>query len=152
MLSTDNITAGTELRITPLVNQDRTVTMQLDLKQSEFLAGLGASSDVIARRLSDETSVSLNVKDGETIVLGGFIRTEKVDTIASIPFLDKIPILKNIFSSRQNTEQESEVVFILTPRVVPFDFEDFYTRPLPTPNTSLPSGLPHKGEARSLSR
>jgi type IV pilus assembly protein PilQ len=131
LLSTDNITAGTELRITPMVNADRTVTMQLNLKQSEFLSGLGASSEVVARRLSDETSVALNVKDGETIVLGGFIRTEKIETIGGVPFLNKIPILKSLFSSRQSTEQESEVVFILTPRVTPLDFEEFYTRPLP---------------------
>jgi|GEM_PF-6930771 len=144
LLSTDNITAGTNLRITPYVNPDRTVTMKLNLKQSEFVAGLAGSSDIVARRLSDETSVSLNVKDGETIVLGGFIRTEQVGTYSGVPLLRRLPLLKHLFSRQQSTEQESEVVFILTPRIVPFDFEDFYTKPLPIPDIDLPHGLPSR--------
>ena len=144
LLSTDNITAGTKLQITPTVNPDRTVTMRLDVTQSEFVEGLGASSDVVARRLSDEASVSLNVNDGETIVLGGFIRTEKSDTYTGVPVLRRLPVLKEIFGRRSRVEQESEVVFILTARIAPFNFEEFYTKPLPNPNVSLPSGLPEK--------
>ena len=144
LLSTDDITAGTKLHITPTVNPDRTVTMQLDVQQSEFVEGLGGSSDVVARRLSDDATVSLNVNDGETIVLGGFLRTEQSGNYDGVPFLRRIPVLKDIFAHHEKDEEESEVVFILTPRIVPFNFEEFYTKPLPKPEISLPSGLPKK--------
>ncbi len=48
----------------------------------------------------------------------------------------------------QDAEQESEVVFILTPRVA-IDFEDFYAKPLPPPELSLPSGFPEAPERTS---
>lgn len=133
LLSTDDIEAGTSMKILPTINPDKTITLSMELKQSEFVRGFGAvEAGVVARRLEDIASLSLNVKNGETIVLGGFVRSEGVETLGSLPLISRIPLLKHLFGNYEDIERESEVVFILTPHILPIDFQKFYERPLPT--------------------
>ncbi len=65
-----------------------------------------------------ETTTSLVVQDGNTIIIGGLIRDDISKTRSGIPFLSKIPILGYLFGQTTDTDQRKELIILLTPRVI----------------------------------
>jgi len=65
---------------------------------------------------SAETTVTL--REGESLVLAGLLRKDRIKTISKLPVLGDIPLLGNLFGSTQYDERASELVFIVTPSVV----------------------------------
>jgi general secretion pathway protein D len=60
----------------------------------------------------------LNVRDGETIVLGGLLQEEDRRTKVTIPWVDRIPILGNLLSSFKTQRVTTEVILTITPHIV----------------------------------
>jgi type II secretory pathway component GspD/PulD (secretin) len=60
----------------------------------------------------------MRVKDGETIVVGGLIREEDVQSVTKVPLLGDLPILGAMFRSVNNTRTRNEVVVMMTPNVM----------------------------------
>lgn len=60
----------------------------------------------------------MRVKDGETIVVGGLIREEDVQSVTKVPLLGDLPILGGMFRSVNNTRTRNEVVVMMTPNVM----------------------------------
>ena len=58
------------------------------------------------------------INNGETVVLGGLIRTDDIEDKGGIPFLNDLPVVGNLFGSQSNTINRTELLVILTPRVV----------------------------------
>jgi hypothetical protein len=121
---------GTKLTVTPHINQKKYVLM--DVKQS--LEGADETQPVrSAGGVSDwpivdasEFTASIAVRSGETIVLGGLVKTTKIDNESKIPILGDIPLLGALFRYKWEKEQSEDVVVFLTPYVLntPEDIED----------------------------
>jgi len=119
---------GITLRIVPRINADNTVTLALEQESSEINPG-GATLPISA---SDGTVLNLPVdtvnssrltgtvvaKNNLTVAVGGLIRTSKNINIQKVPVLSEIPILGNIFKSTLESEQETETVLLITPRIL----------------------------------
>jgi type IV pilus assembly protein PilQ len=58
------------------------------------------------------------VRAGETIAIGGLMRTRHEARTTGIPLLKDIPIVGALFRSRQTTEEQRELVIFLTPSIV----------------------------------
>ena len=58
------------------------------------------------------------VNSGETVALGGLIRDTQTDSVSGIPLLSSIPILGNLFSSTAETGRRTELLVLITPRVI----------------------------------
>ena len=58
------------------------------------------------------------VQDGETISLAGLISEKKTQGNSGIPLLQEIPVLGTLFSTKQNDHDRTELLVLLTPRVV----------------------------------
>jgi len=69
----------------------------------------------IHTRKADAT-VELN--SGQSVVLGGLLSTEETKTIKRIPILGHIPILNFFFSKKETTKSETELLIIVSPRIV----------------------------------
>ena len=65
-----------------------------------------------------EIRTNVQLKDGESLILGGLLQEEAVKTMSKIPLLGDIPILGALFRSSQNDLTEKELVFFITPKVV----------------------------------
>jgi pilus assembly protein CpaC len=77
--------------------------------------------------------------DGQTFAIGGLIKNNVIESVSAIPLLGEIPILGALFRSSEFISDRSELMFIVTPRLV---------RPL-TEKVSLPTDqyqLPSRGE------
>jgi type II secretory pathway component GspD/PulD (secretin) len=58
------------------------------------------------------------VGDGESLLLGGFVRTEESEKATQVPFLGSIPLLGYLFKSHEKVSSKMERVFMITPRII----------------------------------
>ena len=108
--------AGIILTVTPRISDKRVVA--LDVKQTVNDVGdprpPSLSPDIIKREA--ETSVVL--RDNQTLVLGGLIRTRRASTKQGIPWLSKIPVIGFLFGSTVDRIERTELLLLITPRVI----------------------------------
>lgn len=128
---------GTTLSVTPSITDKDMIRMQITPEFSAINAGNGAGgvpgTDV--RRVS--TSVEL--REGQTIVLGGLISRQTNTEVTRIPVLGEIPwIGPRLFNTKLSTEDETELLIVVTPELVrPYDPEE--APPMPGFNTVHPT-------------
>jgi len=110
-----SIDAGIRLKIIPWVSRSGEITTVIQTEVSN-LKSLGPEGlPEIARR---QISTTVNLKDGETIAIGCLIQTSNVESRESIPILGDIPIIGRLFSHTTKTQEETELVIYITPRVL----------------------------------
>ncbi len=110
-----SIDAGIRLKIIPWVSRSGEITTVIQTEVSN-LKSLGPEGlPEIARR---QINTTVNLKDGETIAIGGLIQNSNVESRESIPILGDIPIIGRLFSHTTKTQEETELVIYITPRVL----------------------------------
>ncbi|MFN3682535.1 MAG: secretin N-terminal domain-containing protein [Fimbriimonadaceae bacterium] len=106
---------GIILNVTPRITADGYVTMDI-VQTANDLQGFTSFNAPIVNQRQANTTVA--VKDGETVILGGIIRSTVTATTKKIPLLGDIPFLGNLFRSTDRSKQKTELLVFLTPRVV----------------------------------
>ncbi len=108
---------GVELTVTPHINADNNVTLELQPTVSE-LSGESTSSDqpII---LTQNANTTLMIDDGSTAVIGGIMRSKTTNVRRAIPILGQIPLLGNLlFSYNSEREESTELVIFVTPHII----------------------------------
>jgi general secretion pathway protein D len=110
---------GILLAVTPRINSGGMVTLEVNQEVSQPKAGTGGTAtnpnpDVSTRNA--KTSVA--VASGESIVLGGLIRENVIRESSGLPLISKIPILGALVGSQHFVRDRTELVLIITPRIV----------------------------------
>ncbi len=118
--SVQTIDVGVRLRLTPTIGADGSITAEFHPEYSQII-GFNNNFPIVANRKVDAT---LRVRDGETIVLGGLFQDVDSETITKFPVLGDLPVLGAFFRNRQTTHNKDEVVFFITPHVLPADAPD----------------------------
>jgi general secretion pathway protein D len=113
------LSVGVELDVTPFINPDGLVVMDIqqeidDLNGYTLIENVGNVPNTIKRTLSSEVAV----RDGDTIMLGGFIKSNKSTSRAGVPLLMDIPLLGNLFTSRNDSKQREELIVLMRPTVL----------------------------------
>jgi len=108
------------LTVTPQITPDNNIIMDLTVHKDSVgdiisTGGLGGTVPSIDTR-AVETQVL--VADGQTVVLGGIYETERRETISKVPFLGDIPVLGNLFKSKQRVDNKAELLIFVTPRIL----------------------------------
>jgi len=111
---------GTSLTITPTVNPDGYVNLQLTQEVSNATNETQFGAPVISTR---EAQTYLFVRDGQTTVIGGLIDRQTEKNRSGIPVLMSIPMLGALFGTTTNSTVHSELFLFLTPHVVRTDEE-----------------------------
>jgi general secretion pathway protein D len=108
---------GVILEITPSINDSGLVSMKIKQEVSTFeFQQIGTNTfPVFTKREASTYSVA---QDGQTIVIGGLIQEQTGKTRSGIPFLSKIPILGYLFGYTDDTFDRTEIILLVTPRVV----------------------------------
>jgi type IV pilus assembly protein PilQ len=65
-----------------------------------------------------EITTQVLVNDGQTVVLGGILETERRETEQKVPFLGDIPGLGMFFRSRSRTDNKDELLIFVTPKIL----------------------------------
>ena len=114
---------GTELLVTPDIGTDGNIRMNIYPKVSNG----EINSEGLPEENTTEMETTLQVKDGDTIILGGLITRHKQRTRNQVPILGNIPYLGLLFGRNVWDEREVEIVVFLTPHIVPSHNTEFVT-------------------------
>lgn len=106
---------GIVLTVTPRITAGGYVTMDVEQTANDLQGFTSFNAPIVNQRQANTT---VAVRDGETIILGGIMRTTVSATQKKIPLLGDIPILGNLFKTTDRTKQKTELLVFLTPRVV----------------------------------
>jgi general secretion pathway protein D len=112
---------GVTLEVTPRVNANGLVIMKLKQVVSNVVpvSKTDAETQVQSPTINKkEVSSSVAVADGETIVLGGLISDDITDNKKGVPFFYQLPIIGPLFGATTKNDIKSELVILITPRVV----------------------------------
>lgn len=133
--SVNYLDVGLKLELEPTISLDDDVSMKVALEVSNIIDIVTRSSGLQAFRLGTRNaSTILRVKDGETQVLAGLIQLEDRKSVAGVPGIADVPVLNRLFANNSSTDSRTEIVLLITPRVV---------RNLPSPTLDqleIPSG------------
>jgi general secretion pathway protein D len=113
---------GVILSVTPRVNKNGLVEMDItqEVSNSVPTTTSGIDSPTIQQR---KLSTTVVVKNGDTIALGGLITESKSKTKSGVPYLQKIPFLGALFRDTDNQTMRTELILLITPRVIRDDNE-----------------------------
>jgi general secretion pathway protein D len=109
---------GTQLTLTPTINDDGYVNLQLSQQVSSATTEVQFGAPVISTR---EASTHLFVRDGQTAVIGGLVDRDQSYTRSGVPFLKDLPLLGALFGTTTRSDVRSELFLFLTPHIVMTD-------------------------------
>ncbi|HLW48961.1 MAG TPA: secretin N-terminal domain-containing protein [bacterium] len=112
---------GVTLKIVPKINADRTINVMvhpLVTTATSFTPATPNNPNGLPIIATREAATSARVADGDSVVLGGLMRYSDIKNIQKIPVLGDLPFLGGLFRFATRNHQESEVVIVLTPRIV----------------------------------
>ncbi|ABQ24895.1 type II secretion system secretin GspD [Geotalea uraniireducens] len=108
---------GITLKITPQISEGEYVKLDIYQEISAISnTTVSGASDLITTKRSAKTSVA--VKDKDTMVIGGLIQDREQETVNKIPLLGDIPFLGWLFKFKNTTRQKTNLLIVLTPRIV----------------------------------
>ena len=117
--SYSQLSVGVELDVTPFINPDGEVTMEITQQIDDFngtttIAGVGEVPNTIKRSLN----TTITVRDRDTVMLGGFIKSGKSTSKAGVPYLMDIPLLGNLFQTKNDQKDRQELIVLMRPTVL----------------------------------
>ncbi len=108
---------GITLKITPQINAGNTVRLEIEHEISNVSdISLQLASDIVTDKRSIQTTVE--VDDGQIIVLGGLIRDDVVGTVEWVPILGKIPLIGALFRRKSKSAIKTNLMIFLQPKIV----------------------------------
>jgi general secretion pathway protein D len=118
--SIQQIQIGVTLEVTPLINPDGLVVMDIHQKIESANGSVNIANvgDVPVTSQKDAVA-KVAVRDRDTIMLGGLIETSKSKTASGVPYLKDIPVLGYLFRSSSSKEIRNEMIVLIRPTVLP---------------------------------
>jgi pilus assembly protein CpaC len=131
---------GVGLRFTPTVLAGGRINLRVAPEVSELSRdGIGISGfngrTLLPLITTRRASTTVQLHDGQSFAIGGLIRNSQVDNVAGLPLLGDVPILGALFRSSDFQNDRSELLFVVTARLV---------KPLPE-DYALPTDVPPTG-------
>ncbi|KPK65778.1 MAG: hypothetical protein AMK73_02005 [Planctomycetes bacterium SM23_32] len=111
-----DVNVGFTLVVAPFIGLE-TSELVYALTQSDIIGATPSGTPIVRNNTLLGTVL---MRDGVSLCLGGLKRTEEVKSTAKMPVLGSIPILGYLFGGEQNADRQTEMVVVLTPRVVQY--------------------------------
>ena len=125
---------GVSLAFTPTVLADGVINMVIapEVSSIDPTASIVINNLTIPGLQTRRAKTTLEIRDGESFAMAGLLRKDFQDTIRQVPLLGSIPIIGALFRSTGFQHEETELVIIVTPRLV---------RPVPAGTLKSPTDL-----------
>jgi len=107
------------LKVTPQITPDDRIILDLTVSKDSVGATLpSATGGFVPSIDTREITTQVLVNDGQTVVLGGILETERRDTVNKVPFLGDVPGLGYLFRSKSRTDNKDELLIFVTPKIL----------------------------------
>jgi type IV pilus assembly protein PilQ len=107
------------LKVTPQITPDNRVILDLTVaKDSVGQLVASATGGFVPSIDTREIVTQVLVNDGQTVVLGGILETERRDAETKVPWLGDIPVLGHLFKTTSKTDNKDELLIFVTPRIL----------------------------------
>ena len=117
-ISVQFIDAVLKLEVTPQITAEGTISMLVLVENTAIDNGIQRVQNIPALSTqSVEAHVVIN--DGGTVVIGGVIVSSQRTDISEVPLLGSIPLIGHLFKRTNVSVSSQELLFFLTPRIVP---------------------------------
>lgn len=112
--TTKFVDIGTTLKVTPQINDDGYITLNIHPEVSSLFAALDAGPRITTR----EADTTVRIKEGETLIIGGLIKQTDNASKEKIPIIGDIPVISTLFGRFQSTKEQTELAVFITPRIL----------------------------------
>ena len=113
------VEVGVLLSIKPRVTSDGYIHLDIHPQVSTlkgYMEGFGGTK--VPEIGTREAQLKVMVPDGEPIIIGGLIRRDERTRRVRVPFLGELPIIGNLFRSSSDENSQSEIVFVIRPKII----------------------------------
>lgn len=117
--SVSYIDVGLKLDVEPVVHMEDEVGIKVGLEVSSVVKEIAGPSNSTAYQIGTRSAAtSLRLKNGETQVLAGLISNEERNSAAKLPGFGDVPLLGRLFASNKDSSNKTEIVLLITPRIM----------------------------------
>jgi general secretion pathway protein D len=117
VISYDYKDVGIVLKITPHITSSGEVKLKVYEKVEDVVgyANADQTAPITSKR---EAKTTVDVQDGQTLVIGGLIKSKKLTTVEKVPVLGSIPLIGNLFKKTGHQIEKTNLLVFITPHVV----------------------------------
>src|SRR4029079_2054716 len=111
---------GVRLNFKPTIIDEDHIRLELEPEVStlDFANGVRFDGFVIPALRTRRAKTGVELRDGQSFALAGLLDNNETQTLSKVPGLGDVPILGNLFKSKQFQKNESELMFIVTAQMV----------------------------------
>ncbi|HGJ5856199.1 hypothetical protein [Arsenophonus nasoniae] len=106
---------GISLDVTPVVLNGDSVMLTVKSK-ADSVSNISNATDIVFNQRSIDTTVQL--KNGDTLLIGGLIQHNAVNSTSSVPFISAIPLIGWLFDARSDTKDNTVMYILIRARVL----------------------------------
>ncbi len=116
--SYSQLQVGVELQVTPLINPDGLVVMDITQVVEQLGTPQIIDGNEVPTTTKRDAQATVAVRDRDTIILGGFIKNDKTLTKSGVPYLKDIPLLGALFRKKNDRDRRTEMIVMMRPTVL----------------------------------
>ena len=109
---------GVNVEATPRVTYEGDISLELLIENSSLGEGLTVAGQTLPSFNSRKVQTKLRLRDGESNLLAGLLKEGERKSLRGFPTLLRLPVIKQLLSSNDNTISSSDIVMLLTPSLV----------------------------------
>jgi general secretion pathway protein D len=109
---------GVNVEITPRVTFEGDIILELLIENSALGDGLTIAGQNLPSFTSRKVVTKLRLRDGESNLLAGLLQEGERRSLKGFPYILRLPVIKQLFSANDNTIEQTDIVMLLTPRIV----------------------------------
>lgn len=108
---------GVKLVMTPHINEENQVTLNIEPEVSTIVAFVGANQDLPQTRVR-KANTTVRVQDGQTIFIAGLFSEDEAEITEKLPFFGSIPLIGALFTHKSIKKVKSNLIIEITPRII----------------------------------
>jgi type IV pilus assembly protein PilQ len=114
------VDATLNLEVTPQITAEGTVNLDVNIAKRAPVGAFTVTGGQNAPIFTRDVQSQLLVRDGGTTVIGGIYQIEENYSNNRVPFFGKIPVIKHLFRSQEDSTRHDELLIFITPRIVKY--------------------------------